>query len=55
MQRTHLRQATTLVLKSAIQIAPQESREWGQAMVGELEHVEGAWSSLMWALGCAGV
>lgn len=55
MPNAHLRQATTLLLESAISIAPQDSREWGLAMLSELGHVEGVWGELAWAFGCAGV
>ncbi len=55
MQEMPLRQAATLLLEYAIRIAPPESREWGQAMRGELNFVEGHWAALMWALGGAGM
>jgi hypothetical protein len=48
-----LRQAAALLLDYAIRIAPPESREWGQAMRGELSFVEGHWAALMWAFGGA--
>ncbi len=55
MLETHLRQAATGLLESAIRIAPPASREWGEAMRGELSYVEGHWAALMWALGGASV
>jgi hypothetical protein len=55
MLETHLRQAATVLLESAIRIAPPDTRDWGQAMRGELNHVEGAWAAMMWALGGATV
>ena len=55
MLETHLRRAATVLMKSAIRIAPPDAREWGLAMRSELIHVEGAWSGLMWALGGATV
>lgn len=55
MLETHLRQAATVLLESAIRIAPPDTRDWGQAMRGELRHVEGAWAAVMWALGGASV
>jgi hypothetical protein len=42
-------------MDSAIRIAPPASREWGQAMRGELSYVEGHWAALMWAFGGASV
>jgi hypothetical protein len=55
MLETHLRQASTLLLESAIRIAPPDMQDWGRAMMGELNYVEGPWAALMWALGGAGV
>jgi hypothetical protein len=55
MLEAHLRQAATVLLESAIRIAPPDTRCWGEAMRGELSHVEGAWGAVMWALGGASV
>jgi hypothetical protein len=55
MRQAHLRQLATLLLRFAIRIAPRDTLDWGQAMLGELNHVEGHWAALMWALGGAGV
>jgi hypothetical protein len=55
MVETHLRHAATVLLESAIRIAPPDTREWGQAMCGELSYVEGNWAAVMWALGGATV
>ncbi|HEV2379902.1 MAG TPA: hypothetical protein VG206_08925 [Terriglobia bacterium] len=55
MLETHLRQAAAVLLESAIRIAPPSAHEWGQAMRSELDHVEGHWEAIMWALGGAGV
>ena len=55
MLETPLRQAATVLLESAIRIAPPDAREWGQAMRGELSYVEGRWAVVMWALGGASV
>jgi hypothetical protein len=55
MQEMPLRQAAALLLDYAIRIAPPESREWGQAMRGELRFVEGHWAALLWAFGGASV
>jgi len=55
MLETHLRQAATALLESAIRIAPPDTREWGQAMRGELSYVQGPWAAVMWALGGASV
>lgn len=50
-----LRQAATVILESAIRIAPPSSRDWGRAMMGELNFVEGPWAGTMWALGSSRV
>jgi len=55
MLETHLRQASTVLLDSAIRIAPPDTRDWGQAMRGELDYVEGPWAVAMWALGGSSV
>jgi hypothetical protein len=55
MLETHLRQAATVLLESAIRIAPPEARDWGQAMRCELNYVEGPWAAVTWALGGASV
>src|SRR5260370_41172874 len=55
MLETHLRQAATVLLESAIRIAPPDTRDWGRAMRGERNHVEGPWAAVMWALGGASV
>jgi hypothetical protein len=49
-----VRSIATLLLRSAIRLAPAEIRDWGQGMLGELNHVEGYRASLTWALGGAG-
>lgn len=55
MLEMHLRQAANILLHSAIQIAPPEVREWGQAMQCELAYVEGPWTAMRWAVGGASV
>ncbi len=55
MLETHFRQAATLLLEGAIRIAPPDTRDWGLAMRGELNHVEAPWAAVVWALGGASV
>jgi hypothetical protein len=43
------------LLRFAIWVAPHDTLDWGHAMLNELNHVEGNWSALIWALGGAGV
>jgi hypothetical protein len=45
----------TLLLRFAIWIAPHSAHDWGRGMLGELNHVEGNWAALIWAIGGAGV
>lgn len=52
---TLLRRLAEALLSAALRIAPRDTLEWGQAMLGELRHVEGNWSALVWSLGSAGV
>ncbi len=55
MLEVQLRQAATLLLESAIRIAPPHTRDWGRAMMGELNYVENPWAGAMWALGGSSV
>ena len=55
MLEVQLRQAATVLLESAIRIAPPHSRDWGRAMMSELNYVEGQWAGTMWALGSSSV
>jgi hypothetical protein len=55
MLETHLRQAATVLLESAIRIAPPDTRDWGRGMSAEIDHVDGPWAAVMWALGGASV
>jgi hypothetical protein len=55
MLEVQIRQAATVVLQSAIRIAPPHTRDWGRAMMGELDYVEGPWAGAMWALGSSSV
>jgi hypothetical protein len=43
------------LLRFAIWVAPHDTLDWGHAMLNELNHIEGNWSALIWALGGAGV
>ncbi|MFB3922295.1 MAG: hypothetical protein ACE145_11275 [Terriglobia bacterium] len=55
MLEPHLRQAAIALLETTIRIAPPDTREWGEGMLGELPHVHGPWAALTWALGSASV
>jgi hypothetical protein len=36
-----------------VSLAPSGSRDWAQAMLGELDFIRGDWAALFWALGSA--
>src|SRR2546421_1011009 len=55
MPKAYSRRVANLLLRFAIRIAPQYTLEWGRAMLSELNHVEGDWSALVWAIGGASV
>lgn len=49
------RRLATFLLEWAISVAPTDTLEWGNAVLGELYQVEGDWSALLWAIGGAGM
>jgi hypothetical protein len=55
MPQTPLRRLAEWLLRFGTRLAPSEAREWGNAMLGELQHIEGNWAAVVWALGGAGV
>jgi hypothetical protein len=55
MPEVYLRRFATSLLRWGISIAPQETAEWGHAMLSEIDQVEGTWSALLWSLGGTGV
>jgi hypothetical protein len=52
---TPLHRLAACLLRAGIRLAPGEAREWGNAMLSELQHIEGNWAAVAWALGGAGV
>jgi tetratricopeptide (TPR) repeat protein len=55
MPGTLLRRIAEGMLRAGILLAPAEARDWGNAMLGELQHIEGSWAAVAWALGGARV
>jgi hypothetical protein len=55
MPVAHPRRIAALLLRFAIWIAPHDTRDWGRGMLNELNHVQGNWGALIWAVGGAGV
>lgn len=49
------RRVAIVLLHFAISIAPRDTFDWGQGMLGEFNHVQGNWAALLWGVGCAGV
>jgi len=47
------RKIARALLEGAVRMAPPHTAEWAQAMLSELDYVEGEWSALIWALGSA--
>jgi hypothetical protein len=47
------RRLAAVVLRAAVSIAPSDTLDWSRAMLGELPHVEGNWSAVLWSLGSA--
>jgi hypothetical protein len=39
------------LLRAAVRCASDASRDWAQAMLAELDHIESDWAALLWALG----
>jgi hypothetical protein len=42
------------LLRAMLRYAPVERRAWVEAMLRELDFIEGEWAALFWALGCTG-
>jgi len=39
------------VLRFVVRLAPPRTRSWGEAMIGEMDHIDDEWDALLWALG----
>jgi hypothetical protein len=46
-----MKRAAGTLLRAAIVLLPRDRREWGEAILAELEETRGGWESLRWALG----
>src|SRR5690242_9417867 len=42
------------LLRWAVGLLSPQRAEWGQAMLGELAHLDGRWRRMRFALGCSG-
>jgi hypothetical protein len=47
------RNLATKLLRAVLRHAPADSREWAEAMLRELDYIEGDWAALFWAMGSA--
>jgi hypothetical protein len=50
---SYLRRVAASLLRLALKVTPQDSFAWGQAVLAELNYVEGDWPALAWAFGGA--
>jgi hypothetical protein len=48
-----IRRLASVILAASVRWASPEVREWGKAMLREMDFVEGDWAALFWALGSA--
>src|ERR1700689_4883058 len=55
MPSQYPRRVANLLLRFAMSVAPPDHIEWARAMQSELDHVEGDWAALRWAIGSASV
>jgi hypothetical protein len=55
MPSQYPRRVANLLLRFAMSVAPPDHIEWARAMQSELDHVEGDWAALRWAIGGASV
>jgi hypothetical protein len=39
------------VLHFIVRLSPTRTRSWGDAMIGEVDHIDNDWDALLWALG----
>lgn len=39
------------VLHFVVRLVPPRTRSWGDAMIGEMDHIDDDWDALLWALG----
>jgi len=46
-----VRDVARRVLHFVVRQAPPRTRSWGEAMIGEMDHIDDEWDALLWALG----
>jgi hypothetical protein len=48
-----MRRLASAILRTALRYASPRAQEWGQAMLREMDFVEGDWAALRWSVGSA--
>jgi hypothetical protein len=48
-----MRRLASAILRTALRYASPQAQEWGQAMLREMDFVEGDWAALRWSVGSA--
>jgi hypothetical protein len=46
-----VRNLAAKLLRVSLRLAPEASRAWAEAMLHELDYIDGEWAALFWALG----
>jgi len=46
-----IRSIARRALHFVMRLAPPRMRSWGEAMIGEMDHIDDEWDALLWALG----
>jgi hypothetical protein len=53
--QVYLRRAGRSALECAVRMAPPEVKEWGEAILAELNHIEDSWAAFLWSWGGAAI
>src|SRR6266576_2252325 len=48
---SQIRGVARRVLHFVVRLAPPRTRSWGDAIIGEMGHIDDDWAALLWALG----
>ena len=46
-----IRSVARRLLHFIVRLSPPGTRSWGDAMIGEMDHIDDDWAALLWALG----
>jgi hypothetical protein len=50
-----MKNAAIAFVKIVLAISSADSQDWGRAMLAEMHHLNGAWESWRWAVGCSAI